>query len=545
MNTILISNETVGPVDSRLFGQFLERATFGETGPESVADPATGRLPPAVVDMLRSMRIPVIRFPGGSDVDRTDWRDMIDNVPGRAGPRPVTTTQADAITNRFGYDEYFALRDTLGCETIVVLNLMDAVMKRKPLPEAVRDAVGLLAYCNAPRGASLPPGMPDWPAVRARNGHPAPFGSEYVQIGNEWRFKFKAIEEATGLPVGDELARWFVTVLHAFIDAIRAIDPAVKIIIDGHLAKMTRPVLEDATIRDAVRYATFHVYAPGPITRARRAGEPIELTGLTTEDWWYGLTSIPGMLGADGYVRSVSGEPADMARQLGYRIACTEWNWNGWGLEKVASEAATRFRRAFLPDAKAVGVAGFLHGLMRQGRDVDLATQSMLVGHNWDIGAIRVDPAGQRAPEFRVQGLVTALYGTHHGGRLLRVTHDMQPTRAQPFVIGLWSPWPDSVPELALLDVVATAGDDRLCVHVIGRHMDQPTDLSLDLGAWNLKPTGAVRHTVRADTAGSCRLELQPVTVRDGSVRTQVPPRSVCVFEFPLAASPVATRGRV
>ena len=46
-------------------------------------------------------------------------------------------------------------------------------------------AAGQVAYCNAKQGASLPPGMPDWPAIRTQNGYPEPFGVKYWQIGNE------------------------------------------------------------------------------------------------------------------------------------------------------------------------------------------------------------------------------------------------------------------------------------------------------------------------------------------------------------------------
>ena len=38
---VTVSATVLNPVDSRLFGQFLERPSWGETGPEAAFDPAT------------------------------------------------------------------------------------------------------------------------------------------------------------------------------------------------------------------------------------------------------------------------------------------------------------------------------------------------------------------------------------------------------------------------------------------------------------------------------------------------------------------------
>jgi alpha-L-arabinofuranosidase len=84
---LVVETNVVGTVDDRLFGQFLERPFGGEAGPEHALVPGTNRLQPRVVELMKEMRIPIIRFPGGIDVDYTDWRDMISNVPGRA-PAP-------------------------------------------------------------------------------------------------------------------------------------------------------------------------------------------------------------------------------------------------------------------------------------------------------------------------------------------------------------------------------------------------------------------------------------------------------------------------
>ncbi|MEO0514708.1 MAG: hypothetical protein AAF086_05365 [Planctomycetota bacterium] len=58
---ITVTPEVLNPVDDRLFGQFMEVASWGEPGPDAIVDPSTGALPEDVVDLLASMRTPVVR----------------------------------------------------------------------------------------------------------------------------------------------------------------------------------------------------------------------------------------------------------------------------------------------------------------------------------------------------------------------------------------------------------------------------------------------------------------------------------------------------
>ncbi len=80
-------------LDHRVFGQFLERPSRGEHGPEcdGALDPEQHRLRSELMAQIRRLGPPpVIRFPGGADVDSMDWHDLIDDAPGRVtAERPV------------------------------------------------------------------------------------------------------------------------------------------------------------------------------------------------------------------------------------------------------------------------------------------------------------------------------------------------------------------------------------------------------------------------------------------------------------------------
>lgn len=533
---LVVHDEALSAVHPQLFGQFLERSSNGEPGPEAIVQEG-GQLPPIVRDRLREMRIPVLRFPGGTDVDFTDWRDMIDHVPGRADVRPVSGQAGKSISNRFGYGEYFTLRDELGCETILVVNLMDAVLRKKPLRQAAMDAVGLLAYSNAEQGAALPEGMPDWPATRAQGGHSSPFRCEYVQIGNEWRFKHRQIAEATGLQPGPELARWLQEVLHEYLTLIQAVDPEVKIIIDGELGgEMAAILLADARIRAAIHGLAVHVYAPGSLERVRRDGQPIDPRQLAEQEWWYALCAIPGHLDAEGQVQAVADRHRQLSLQTGLPLMVTEWNWNGWNLVQVVDPAIRDQVAMFQPAAQALGAAGFLHGLMRQGDAIALATQSMLLGSHWGITSLRVDPTGKQEPWFLPQGLVTDFYRQRHGARLLCSEAIGVSRRAQPVIAGEWTRWPTGPAELAQLDMVVSADERRVFVHVIHRHLTNPTGLRIDVRALGLGDAAATLHVLtwaatRKGRLGFGRLQAQPVQVASGVCRLTLPPAALAILE--------------
>ena len=155
--TYRVGKDVLHRVDPRVFGQFMERPSWGEIGPEGALVTGTNRLQPEVFRLPQQMQIPVLRFPGGTDVDFLDCREMVSNVPGRGEQRPVSTGhKGHKVTNRFGYDEFMQFSESVKAEPILVVNLRDGLLKKRPMGEYVQHVAGLVAYCNAPIGAKLP-----------------------------------------------------------------------------------------------------------------------------------------------------------------------------------------------------------------------------------------------------------------------------------------------------------------------------------------------------------------------------------------------------
>ncbi len=532
-----VGNRVLNPIDSRLFGQFLERPSWGETGPEAAVN-HEGSLPGDITTELRAMRIPIVRFPGGTDVDFTDWTDMVSNVPGRAEPgRPVTVGhQGHKVTNRFGYDEYFRLAKDLDWQTILVVNFLDGLLKRKPLDEAARHAAGLVAYVTAREGSKLPPGMPDWPALRRSNGHAEPHGVRIFQIGNEWfmgHYKEHALK-TTGARDMKELAAWYVTCIAAYADAMRAVDPGIELIMDAQMGdgELERLVLEHPEVRRRVQYVAMHRYAPWKTAAAERDGKSVPLDSLDPAETWLALASTPGCY-EDG-VSTAFGTRHLFLKDLGYKVAATEWNWNGSGLRALRLPAGLHYTHA-----AALGAAGFLQGLLRLGDLVAIANQSMLVGQNWQIAAIRPANPEKGSPlHLNGQGAVTTLYNLHHGDRRLELTAEHVPTVVQHLALGAASP----IPQVALLDAVATRSEKSLYLHVINRACDRDLAAEIDLKALGVGDSRATLHSLvpapmEADPRKMRAIMINQdatATVRNGIGAVVFPRCSVSVMEINL-----------
>jgi len=182
-----------------------------------------------------------------------------------------------------------------------------------------------------------------------------------------------------------------------------------------------------------------------------------------------------------------------------------------------------------------------MHGLMRQGGAIDLATQSMLVGHRWDITALRVDPSGETPPYYLPQGLATMFYGLHHGDRLLAVEHGPLPARPQPFTVGSWTALPKAAPSVSDVDLLITADNRRVYVHAIHRNMDRTRNIVVDLTALGINDVHATHYRYvertadgrrEAGTPQACHIISEDARVRGGILKVDLRPRSISIVEL-------------
>lgn len=159
-------------ISPEIYGQFSEHlgrciydGIFVSEGSEI---PNTNGIRNDVVDALRAIDIPVLRWPGGCFADEYHWRD---GIGPRESRRKMVNTNWGGIVedNSFGTHEFMELCDQLGCEPYIAVNMGSAT---------VQEAAEWVEYLTAS-------GDSDMANLRAQNGHKAPWNIKYLGIGNE------------------------------------------------------------------------------------------------------------------------------------------------------------------------------------------------------------------------------------------------------------------------------------------------------------------------------------------------------------------------
>jgi alpha-L-arabinofuranosidase len=164
---------TSGPTISRhIFGQFAEHLGRGIyegiwVGPDSPI-PNTRGIRNDVLNALKEIRVPNVRWPGGCFADEYHWRKGI----GPADKRPATLNPnwgGVIEPNTFGTHEFMDFAQQLGAEAYVSVNVGSGT------PQEASD---WMEYMTADKPSALA-------QERAANGHPEPFKVAFLGIGNE------------------------------------------------------------------------------------------------------------------------------------------------------------------------------------------------------------------------------------------------------------------------------------------------------------------------------------------------------------------------
>ena len=143
-------------------------------------------LRPDLAEKVEAMRPAFVRFPGGCFVeggdrfeDAFDWRATVGPVQERKGI--AHSMWGYPVSGGLGYHEYLQWCEDLGAAPLFVVNAGVNHQQVWPLGDMdhwVSYALDAIEYANGPASSK-------WGALRAKNGHPKPFGLKYVEIGNE------------------------------------------------------------------------------------------------------------------------------------------------------------------------------------------------------------------------------------------------------------------------------------------------------------------------------------------------------------------------
>jgi alpha-N-arabinofuranosidase len=164
--------DTKTTISRHIYGHFSEhlgRCIYdGFWVGDSVKVPKKDRIRLDVVEALRNIQIPNLRWPGGCFADEYHWRDGIG--PRTSRPKMVNTNWGGVTEdNSFGTHEFMELCELLHCEPYIAGNVGSGT---------VEEMAKWVEYFNFD-------GTSPMANLRKQNGHAAPWKVSFWGVGNE------------------------------------------------------------------------------------------------------------------------------------------------------------------------------------------------------------------------------------------------------------------------------------------------------------------------------------------------------------------------
>ncbi len=239
---IIIDNDyRIGDIDPRLYGSFVEhmgRAIYGGIFEPEHATADEDGFRGDVLEMVRELDIPFIRYPGGNFVSGYNWEDGVGPVEDR--PTRLDLAWTSTEPNTIGTNEFAAWARKAGSEVNMAVNLGT---------RGIDAARNLVEYCNHPGGSA-------WSDLRRRHGVNEPHRFRTWCLGNEMDGPWQ---------IGHKTAGEYGRLAAQAGAAMKGVDPTIELVACGSSnAKMpTYPDWEATVLEhtfEHVDYISLHTY---------------------------------------------------------------------------------------------------------------------------------------------------------------------------------------------------------------------------------------------------------------------------------------------
>ncbi len=177
-------NFSIGEIDKRIYGSFIEhigRAVYGGIYEPSHKTADADGFRGDVLELVKKLNVPIVRYPGGNFVSGYNWEDGIGDKAKR--PKKAELAWSSTETNEVGIDEFQNWAKKADSEVMMAVNLGT----RGP-----QDAQNLVEYCNLNTDTH-------YANMRKANGFQEPFHIKTWCLGNEmdgeWQICSKTAEE--------------------------------------------------------------------------------------------------------------------------------------------------------------------------------------------------------------------------------------------------------------------------------------------------------------------------------------------------------------
>ncbi len=438
MKLTVLPERITGQRSPMIYGHFIEhfhRQIYGGVyDPGSPLSDGDG-LRADVLDAMRKIRVPVLRWPGGCFVSSYHWKDGVGSVRRPSFDKAWRVEES----NEFGTDEYVRMCRKIGCEPYICTNAGTG---------SAEEMSDWVEYCNLRDEGR-------YAKMRIANGFPEPHAVRYWSIGNEnygaWEIGAKSAGEWGRLTC--EAAKM-----------MKHVDPSVEL----SAAAVTDPEWNMNLLRSCghfLDWISIHDYWD-PIHEDNSASG-YEACMAFTADIGASVKKVRGLLEALGLEKQI-------------RIAYDEWNLRQWYHPGVHSEKQAAAKEDYLRPrdenddnstytmADAVFTACFLNMVNRNCDIVGMANFAPIVNTRGCIFTHR-DGIVLRSTYH-----VFDLYVNHLGDRILDSWTEGDPVKT---LAGR-----DGTPvETPMADVLATSFADRPGVAVAAVNKDASSELELEL----------------------------------------------------------------
>jgi alpha-N-arabinofuranosidase len=359
----ILPDEPIGTISPNIYGHFTEHLGGciydGIWVGEQSKIPNIGGIRKELVDNLKRLRPPVIRWPGGCFADSYDWRDGVG--PRNKRPRRTNFWMVDDYLakapdgpqkyepNHFGTNEFAHLCKLVGAEPYFAGNLRSL------------DATTFyqwIEYCNSPAGSTTLAEM------REAGGNRDPLNVKYWGVGNEsWG--------CGGSFTGDEYAVEF----RRFMEWVPPSKVPLSFIASGpNVADYTwtRSFFQKLTEKGAgwlkrVYGTALHYYCGDPNNGVS--------TSFTSDDWY-------GLLANANYMEELIRNHWQIMGEVDkeHRVKLVVDEWGAWHKTDPSIDPAYLF--AYFPTLRDALVSGITLNIFNRHADkVAMANAAQLINN--------------------------------------------------------------------------------------------------------------------------------------------------------------------
>jgi alpha-N-arabinofuranosidase len=465
-----------------IYGQFSEQLGEGITDGiwvgENSAIPNIRGYRRDVVEALKALHVPVLRWPGGCYADTYHWRDGI----GPQAQRPITLNKwwgNNEEHNAFGTHEYFDFAELIGTKSFLNVNVGTGT---------AGEANDWVEYVSSPSNSRLA-------ELRRSNGRQQPWKVDYVGIGNEmW---------GCG---GNLTAAQYAPLMRRFGTFVRQ-DNGPKIVAVGASGDDYAWTEEMMKSQDKMDVLGLHYYTL-PTGNWSHKGAAV---GFTKAEW---LSTFAQTWRMEELISRHSAimDKSDPAKKVGLAI-------DEWGTWYDTPPGAPALRQENTLRDALVAATNF-HIFHRHADRVRMGNIAQMV--NVLQSMILTDgPRMVRTPTY----YAFLMYRPFQGATALPVTANSPNEGA-------------GSAQIPAVDVTAARGaDGTVHVGIVNVDPDQPAIVELNLGKSGGSISGEVLTASAMDAHNrfGATEEVRPVPFRNarwagGKLRVEMPPKSVIVL---------------